>query len=267
MNTATSGTSSAALPGLPESALTLGALREQFAVSRQDLILLSVLPPIAAIGIGAIFFVKMLAVVPAAPWAVWLCALPCIGISLIIAREGYRTLTKAHARSGMRVLLFDEGFISFRPNDVFSCRWDDVEWTRELFATIENCPIWEGLIVHLRTGQEWTLDRRDFLRDSSRLAATIQQDVARRMLPQVLADLRKGQTLDFGAIQLTLLGIMHRELVLSWADLTAIAPHGANFKIQRRGAWRAWATIAARDLINRFLLLAIVEAMRSDQRN
>src|SRR5262245_54464532 len=121
MNMATSGTYSAALSGPPESALPLGELREEFAVSRQDLLLLSVLLPIVAIGMGAIFFFKMLAFVPAAPWAVWLCALPCIGISLAIAREGYRTLTRAHAQSGLRVLVFDEGFVSFRPNDVFTC--------------------------------------------------------------------------------------------------------------------------------------------------
>jgi hypothetical protein len=151
---------------------------------------------------------------------------------------------------------------------VFTCRWDEVDWTKELFADPDHplgkgFPVLEGLTVHCHTGREWILNRRtELLRDSQRLAAIIQRQAAQRMLPQSLADLRKGTRLDFGAVQLTLLGIAHENRVLSWDDLKAIAPHGFGIRILRRGAWRTWATIAARDLVNKYLLLALVEAMR-----
>ena len=60
-------------------------------------------------------------------------------------------LIRAIPRRHMRLLLFEEGFVSFRPDRVFACRFDDVEWTKESFIEPE-CKSLCTLTVHLRSG-------------------------------------------------------------------------------------------------------------------
>lgn len=247
---------------LPETAFNLGELVEDFAVSRSEVIAAAVTLVVCFFLCPVAFFLKnprMIAPVDSRDyWAIAGCAV----LMLIFLIGGINVMLKIYAKRDMRVLLFEHGFVSFKPEQVFSSRWDEIEWTKEIFK-FKDCAVLDALTVCSRSGDEWTLDRMsDALRDSDRLAVRIQTEAAIAGGPEVLAKLEAGQNVAFGAVTLGPAGIMNRNKLLDWADVAAIEPHGFGLRIRQRGAWFVWATIAANELVNKHLLVAVAMTMK-----
>ncbi len=114
----------------------------------------------------------------------------------------------------------------------------------------------------------WYLDRvTEHLRDSERLATTIQQRVAAAHVPKTLADLRRGKSIEFGAAQLTPQGLMHADRLLPWADLKSIDLSGFGLRVLRHESWFPWARIPACELVNKYLFRSAAVEMAADQQS
>jgi hypothetical protein len=242
---------------LPEAAYDLGDLCHDFRVSRSDAIVAAVILPIGAVGVAIYAFVQALPLLPPGRWPLIACgAVLGLGTAAVLIGLGMhlrRVLAGEHAR----VLLFEEGVVCFRSNQVTVCRFDEVREIRELYS--ESHAIFLHTLKFLvQSGQEQMVaSTSDVLEDFARLVQLLQWQVTERMLPDAIAAFHAGQTLHFGALELTQMGVSHKGKFLPWGEVSAIETHEYWIKIKRRGAGLPWATVAAKDLVNRLLLSAI----------
>lgn len=245
----------------------LGELQEEFSFARRDLITTAVVVVAVAIWVPLVFYLKNPAILaPENSWD-WVMAVGSIGLTLAVVVGGAVILLRIHHRRHLRVLVYEKGFAVGRPDEVFSCRWDEVEATQELFGDPRDrrnreCTELYGLTVRCRGQRQWTLNRMDeCLKDSNRLAELIQERAARSMLSQSLAELYKGRSLECGVAQLTFLGITVPNATFPWTELKRVTLHRHGLKFRRRGLWSENATLGPRDLVNKHLLLAVADAM------
>jgi len=260
--------STAPIREVPEMAYSLGELVEDFRVSRRDLrsgiLGTAVVIAVCICLCPVVFYLKDSGLIAPVDTGDYLLIGTCVTFMLGFLCGGISIILQMHAKRHTRVLLFVDGLVSFKPEQVFSCRWDEIEWTREVF--FPDCAVLAALIVHCRSGAEWILDRRtEVLGDSKRLAERIQTEAATTALPGVLDKLQSGELVSCGSVVLSFQGIMYRDKLLAWADVEAIEPHGFNVKIRGRGKWFVWATIAASELVNKHLLLGVAVTMKAEQ--
>src|SRR5262245_57808440 len=113
---------------IPEPAYQLGAVREDFRTSKATLALcmgtlVFVIGFIVWMGVSS--FPGVLAPKEPADWVILIgTVVGMIGAAVWGVREIGQMVRNRH----MRVVVFDDGFVSFRHDQVFVCRWDDVGW-------------------------------------------------------------------------------------------------------------------------------------------
>src|SRR5688572_13171987 len=116
---------------IPEAAYELGELRADFRVSKVQVLfcILCLAILFAVMGaIGVARFPNLLAPRNAGDFAALAIGFMFFGVAL--AWGGVQIANMVRNRK-TRVLIFDEGFVSFRRDRVFVCRWDEIEWTRD----------------------------------------------------------------------------------------------------------------------------------------
>jgi hypothetical protein len=162
----------------------------------------------------------------------------------------------------MRVLIFDDGLVAMRHDQVFVARWDEIEWVRDEVIQ-QNKAFIQQCTICMYTGKTFVLSNlTDLLTDYERLVATIVEQADTRRLPHALAELEAGQMLHFGGLQVSPEGIVHGERVLPWSEVSGIHSDMFRVAIEQRGAWFTWATVPSGQLYNRFLLQTLVNRFK-----
>ena len=162
----------------------------------------------------------------------------------------------------MRALIFDDGLVVIRHDQVFVARWDEIEWVRDEVVQ-QNKAFIQQCTICLYSGKTFVLSNlTDLLADYERLVRAIVEQADTRRLPEALAELEAGRMLYFGLLQITPEGIVHDGRVLPWADVHSIHSDSFRVAIERRGAWFTWATIPSGQLYNRFLLQTLVNRFK-----
>jgi len=253
--------SAATLGTVPESAYELGDLVEDFSVDRQELWFnLLCIPPL--LGLAAWMVYARVPNLLAPQSSVELLTLA--GGSLFVLGGiawGVATIGKGYRSREMRVLVFEEGFVSFRPDGVFACRWDEIDWTCEglyhkLMAQVRV------LSVQCRSGQIWKLSRdTEMVRNFPRLIELIERKVAEQLLPGASDQLWEGHTLEFGQLKLSRDGIIHGSHLLPWAEVKAVHEEQFRVTIEQSGAYLTWAAIATGDVTNKRLMLELASEL------
>jgi hypothetical protein len=251
-----------AATNVPDSAYQLGGLLEDFRVSRTELAfnLLSV-PGLLAIVAAILYYrVPNLLAPKDVTEFVWL----AIGLAILAGGSGWALwiIARAYLNRHMRVLVLEEGFVCFRPDQVFTCRWDDVAWTRE---DIKQTPLAQVRELTLRShaGEEWKLSKAtDLVRDFQRLIEVIERKVAEVSLAECLDKLRAGQTLHFGVLKLNTEGVASDDRALSWSEVASIhEERGHRITIEKHGAWTTWAAVGTNEVCNKRLFLELAEEL------
>jgi hypothetical protein len=162
----------------------------------------------------------------------------------------------------MRVLVFEEGFVCFRPDKVFTCRWKDIDWTREELKQTTMATIRE-LTIRLLAGEEWKLSKAtDLVKDFDRLLETIERKVAEASVAGCLDQLRGGKTLDFGVLKLNSEGVASGDRALPWPQVASIdEERGHRITIEKQGAWTTWAAVGVTEIFNKRLFLELAERL------
>jgi hypothetical protein len=251
---------------IPESAYELGELREDFRISRAALLMCFVVLLVMLSTIGSISWAL------APKLFVWrnaediVFAVGSLAMFLLAAGWILREFHKIYLNRHMRVLIFDEGLVAIRHDQVFVARWDEIEWVRDEVIR-QNKALLQQCTICLRSGKTFVLSNlRDLLADYERLIATIVEQADTRKLPQALADLEAGGMLYFGGLSLTSEGIVQGERLLPWAEVQSIQSDMFRVAIERRGAWFTWATVESGRLYNRFLLRTLVNRLKDAAR-
>jgi hypothetical protein len=186
------------------------------------------------------------------------------GLAMFVFAIGWMVMAfrKIFLNRHMRVLIFEEGLVAIRHDQVFVARWDEIEWVRDEIIQ-QNKALIQQCTICLRSGKTFVLSNlTDLLANYERLVATIVEHADTCKLPQALAELEAGRMLYFGGLQLSPEGVVHGERVLPWAEVQSIQSDQFRVSIERRGAWFTWATVESGRLYNRFLLRTLVNRLK-----
>jgi len=250
------------LRDIPESAYQLGGLRKDFRISTVELMMcvgmgLFLVGFLGWMGITA--FPQALAPQNATDF-VMLAGI----ITALVGGSGWGAveIRKLLKNRNMRVLLFEEGFVSIRQEQVFVCRWDEVASVFEgtIFA---NDACVRSCTVYKRSGEEWTIrNDTELISGFPRLVKAVIDETKRRLFPRMLAALEAGQSIDFGCLRLTPEGIVYNDRMLPWAELKSIRCEDLGVGIEQRGAWVTWAAISNGSVPNRFALQEVAQVFK-----
>jgi hypothetical protein len=252
----------AAATDIPESAYQLGALVEDFRISRVELAFNIICVPGVLGFLAVILWCRAPNLFAPRDTTELAWTAGRLGMTLVSGGWAIWMTTWAYHNRHMRVLIFEQGFVSFRPDKVFTCRWTDVAWTREQMKQTPMATIRE-LTVHLHTGEEWQLSKAtDLVRDFDRLIEMVERKVAEVHVGGCLDELRAGKALEFGVLKLSRDGVSSGDRVLGWPEVRSIdEERGHRITIEKQGAWLTWAAIGVTQIVNKRLFLDLAERL------
>jgi hypothetical protein len=242
---------------VPETAYDLGELLEDFPVAREEL-WFNMLCTVPLVGLGGWMAYVFAPNLRAAQGLGDLLAPGGAMVSLIAGLVWFCwVMVKAYRNRDMRVLVFAEGFVSFRADGVFACRWDEIDWTAEGLCERIMAQV-RVLTIRCRSGQEWTLSRdTEMVTGFPRLVELIERKVAEQLLPWARSRLLDGHEIDFGGLALSPTGISDGSRLLRWEEVEAIHEEEFRVAVEERGAMLTWAAVATADLVNKRLFLEL----------
>jgi hypothetical protein len=245
------------LHNVPESAYELGDLVEDFPVSREELwVNLLCVPPLLGVAAWIVY-----ARVPNLLQPQSLVELLILGGGSLAVLGGIAwgitIIAKAYRNREMRILVFDDGLVCFRPDGVFGCRWDEIDSTCEGLYDLHVAQV-RALSIQCRDGRTFKLSHAtDMVKNFPRLIELVERKVAEQLLPAARDELRAGHTLDFHELKLSSDGVVHGGRLLPWAEVEGIHEEQFRVTVEQSGAYLTWAAVATGNLTNKRLLLEL----------
>jgi hypothetical protein len=162
----------------------------------------------------------------------------------------------------LQVMVFAEGLLWVESNRVTMVPWDRLTkvWREIGRRYIGNVP-------SKNATYKYTIERRDGLRlvldgvldRIQALGATIEDEVTKRLLPQALQSYKAGERVSFGPFTVRDVGLMHRNQMLEWDHIARVECSRGSMRIIEKDSSLAWATEAAADIPNFFVLDALLQ--------
>jgi hypothetical protein len=184
-----------------------------------------------------------------------------VGILAILAWFSYAYGVPIYRKRGLRVWTYDDGFVCLRDGQPTACRWDDVTRVWQIIRKWGRS-YWRRIEVSSRQGGKWVFDNRtDLLDNFWGLTDVIENEVARRMLPRALADIRSGRPWFFGELRMTRDGLQYDGEVLPWHRFKKASCDGLTITFGQHDRWGTWKKIATDQVPNIRLLLTLVRQL------
>jgi len=131
------------------------------------------------------------------------------------------TVIRFFAGFNLKVYTFAEGLLRVKGSQIDVIRWDQTE------------AVWQKIIRYRRyfitiyTSYKYTVRRRDSaefkftgsLKNIKQLGENIQQEIARRHMPQAIAAYNNGAPLNFGPYVLNTQGISYGNALIPWYQI------------------------------------------------
>lgn len=249
----------------PEIRSDLGFLKQDYRVAAGTLVM-NLLLALVAVGVALALFrlgyqrwtageAASNALVPA-------------GLGLVVlavfAWLGYTYGVPYYQNRGLRVWVYDHGFVCLRRDRMSQCRWDEVTRVWQVIRKFGH-GYWRWIEVSTRQGQKWVFDSRiDPLDDFGGLTEAIESEVARCMLPRARDDLRSGRPWHFGDLRMSRDGLEYGGESLPWDQFKNVSCDGLTISFSRRDGWTAWKKIATDQVPNIRLLLTLVRQLAGE---
>ncbi len=165
-----------------------------------------------------------------------------------------------------RCYLCSHGVMSIKGKQVQTIRWDQIRRIQKIFRTgISNIP--QQYILY-RPEDEEPLVLDSVFTGFGILGKQIEREVTRRLLPEALAAYKAGQTLNFGAVNVTPQGLSLEETrkALPWEKLGAIDENKGYLIVKEKGTLSTWENIEVSTMLNLCVLLPLIRQIKYDNR-
>jgi hypothetical protein len=177
------------------------------------------------------------------------------GVALI--GVGLYLLLRSHAG----VVAYRGGLLHIQGKDTTVIRWEDIT---EVWQSITDNYV-NG--IHTGTTFKYTIELEDgdeFVYDNSfprvkPLGELIQEKVTGVLLPRMSAAYKKGESLEFGPLAVDKKGLTCQGYSLRWKEIEALKLEAGQFVILKKGKWLSWGKVAAADVPNVFVFLALTD--------
>ncbi len=165
-------------------------------------------------------------------------ALALLAGGSVLSVAGVGLIVLGLSRLRRRVILFERGFLYFRPfRRPFLCRWDALEILQESEPR---------LLCTVRTN-DGTVVFTDKIASVDSLCERLKQVVSDCLVPRVLADVRAGRSVRFSPFQVSAKGLLYQNELLPWDTIERLETGESELIVTRRqggeirvplGAWR-----------------------------
>ena len=164
-----------------------------------------------------------------------------------------------------RSYLCSYGVMSIKGKQVQSIRWDQIRTVQKTFLT--GTPAIPQQYVLYQPGDEEPVVLERVFVGFKLLGEHIERGVSQRLLPEAIAAYRAGQTLNFGALNVTPQGLSLEEprKDLPWEQLGEVYEAGRYLVIQKKGTLTAWR-IEVSNTLNLCVFLRLIRQIKNDNR-
>ncbi|MCC7449043.1 MAG: hypothetical protein IT324_16615 [Anaerolineae bacterium] len=186
---------------------------------------------------------------------------PIILLGAFLALIGWAMIESWIRARGLSAQVFTDGFIRIRFNQREVCRWDDV------------VAVWQYVVkryyngVYTGTTHTYTIQKRDgktlkfddTLGNVEQLGNTLQEEVARRLLPLAIAAYNRGETVPFGKLSLNTNGLSWGDKTLPWSEVQGVQINKGYLTVKKQGKWLRWANISVSQIPNLLVALTLID--------
>ena len=147
-------------------------------------------------------------------------------------------------------------------------RWEEIEavWRIPAFVQIVNKQAVSSQILYahrllLRNGVSYALTRFNIRQDA--LGKIVKEQIVPAQLPAVVDAYQAGQTISFGEVQISRLGIGAGAKLLSWDQVKSVSLLGTRLVIYDITRRKPWYRLPEKKIPNLFLLFALADYARN----
>ncbi len=232
----------------------LGEPTAQFAVGKRRLVRHLVLGVVLIlVGAGIIAFSLFVGLAHIHSWHIVL-----LGPLAFVA--GVRMIVRAYRNLGLRVVVFPEGVVRVRGDDVQAFFWEDIArvWQKKNSMTwayaLHGALVFQ---VQRTDGTEIVFD--DSLPGLNQLGGILLRETLPHLLPRALEAYDEGHALDFGKLRVSARGWGQSADSVSWQNVKSITLTETEITIVKKNKWGAWLHATVSDFPNFHVFRAVVQ--------
>jgi hypothetical protein len=175
----------------------------------------------------------------------WLVLLPILLIVVLL----WGLLASTFWVRSLRLVVCTEGVLRLWNDETESIRWEEIQelWRdghgHYAFARVDGTRF---IINHV-------------FRHADELGATIEEEVTRRMLSQVLTIYQRGEPVRFGQVQVSQQGISTGGDILPWKSVEEVQMHGGILAIKQLGTAHGGLYVSIKSTPNLCVLEALID--------
>jgi hypothetical protein len=161
---------------------------------------------------------------------------------------------------GQRVEILSEGFRFHQGRRCSEVLWEDITAVWRHSSTIEGSLALLETDLWVQTNDGTTLYLTSFFLDMAKLVEIVLAETARRMVPAMLSQMKRGQAVAFGNVEISATEMVASGQSLAWNEIQTIrVAHGA-IDVRRKGSSGSWYYAPIKRLPNYHVFLALAEA-------
>jgi hypothetical protein len=177
----------------------------------------------------------------------WLVVLPLLLIVVLL----WELLQSTRWVRTLRMVVCSEGLLRLWSDEAESMRWDEI---RELWRDRQG-----NYAFSRADGTRFIINH--VYRHADLLGATVEEEVTRRLLPQVLASYQHGEPVRFGQVQVSRYGISTGADLLSWNSVGDVQVHGGLLVITQQGTALGGLSVSIESTPNLCVLEALITSL------
>lgn len=163
------------------------------------------------------------------------------------------------------VYVFEHGFLYKKGNEaVQPFRWDQIEAVWYQVTRHYTNGVYTGTThrYKVRRRDSYEIVLNDRFTKVGQLGETINNQVTKTLLPQVVAAYNAGQTITFGPLSVNRQGLTNiLGKLLPWSEITGIDTQSGYIAVRQAGKWLKWSNQPVARIPNAFVFLALVKSL------
>ncbi len=254
--------------GLPQVASQLGATTAEFSARRGWLMANMIAGPIAVLIGVPMFIFGIVAAVAILRGEVKKGALRgpvlAVGLGSLLIGAGIYVPLRAYRNWGLKVLVFEKGFVHFQKGRIQVFRWDQIQtvW-QQISKAAATGILGDADVLTVVRSDDIQVRIDDHIARRKTLGQLVQKETLKHMLPSTVAAFERGEIVDFGPLGISSEGLHNKHRVLPWSDLADMKlDKKGSLTVSQRGKWLNWLNVPANQIPNAHVLLALVKHAR-----
>ena len=177
----------------------------------------------------------------------------------LLALMGFTLAYRSYRNLGLRVLIYPEGGILFRHDQVTTFFWEEIYRVRRKKVEEHWASAWQGsLILSLEKADGESIHLDDALPRLGELADLIQARTLPSLLSNAYSSLEAGGTIPFGELTLAPTGLKSKKGILAWDEIKRIECDNRSLVIYSKPKGAKWCALKVADVPNFHVIRPLV---------